>query len=324
MHDASLPHGHSMNTAHIDESTPPPSVRIPEGVPPYYLACMRWAHRAQAVYMRRAHRGQRLWTDGVRILLYHRVAPDGGRLTIAPAVFRAQMEWLLSAGVKPIALDEALLVIERREPGCHVCVTFDDGYHDNLDYALPVLRDLAIPATIFPITGVTDGAARFYWYDEPWFGEPPPVLRWDELRAIDQERLFSIGAHTRTHPALVKLTDEAAWEEIDGARRHLEEHLGRSVTSFAYPAGIYGQREILMVRKAGYRLALTCEPGVNGPCVDPHALRRTAVYSGDDLKLFEARIAGLLDRPWRVRDAMARASRFVYPRSMEAGQQCES
>lgn len=313
MHGGSLPYRHSINTAHIDESTPPPSVRIPEDMPPYYIACRHWAHRVQAIYTRRAHKGEALWTDGVRILLYHRVAHNRGRLTVTPEAFRAQMELLLQAGITPITLDDALLVIQRREPGRHACVTFDDGYHDNLDYALPVLRDLGIPATIFPISGVTDGATRLYWYDQPWFGEPPPVLSWDELRAIDQERLFSIGAHTRTHPALVKLTDAAAWDEIAGTRRQLEEQLGRPVTSFAYPAGIHGQREVLMVRKAGYRLALTCEPGVNGPCDDPHALRRTAVYSGDDLKMFAARLAGLLDRPWRVRAAVTRASRFGHP-----------
>ncbi len=319
MHGRSSVHRNSVKTAHSYETTPPPSVRIPKGMPPYYLRCMHWAHRAQAVYMRCASRGQRLWPDGVRILLYHRVAHDHARLTVTPEAFRAQMELLLGSGMRPITLDKALLVIQTRVPGRHACVTFDDGYHDILDYALPVLRDLGIPATIFPITGVTDGTARLYWYDQPWFGEPPSVLSWDELRDLDQERLFSIGAHTRTHPALVKLTDEAAWDEIDGSRRQLEEHLGRPVTSFAYPAGIHGEREILMVRKAGYSVALTCEPGVNGPCDDPHALRRTTVYSGDDLKMFEARIAGLLDRPWQLRHAAARATSFVYPRSRKAG-----
>lgn len=255
--------------------------------------------------MRRATKGQRLWTDGVRILTYHRVAHDHDRLTVTPEAFRAQMELLLRADITPITLDEAVRVIQRRVPGRHVCVTFDDGYHDNLDYALPVLRELGIAATIFPITAVTDGMARLYWYDQPWFGEPPPVLSWDELRDIDQEDLFSIGAHTQTHPALVKLSDEAAWDEIDGSRRRLEEHLGRPVTSFSYPAGIYGQREILMVRMARYRVAVTCRPGVNGPRDDPHAMRRTAVISSDDLNLFEARIAGLLDRPWRLRTAAA-------------------
>ncbi len=252
------------------------------------------------------HRGQEPWTTGVRIFLYHRVSPEHDKLTVTPEAFRAQMELLLSAGTNPINLDEALVVIQERVPGRHICVTLDDGYHDNLDYAIPVLRELGIPATIFVMSAVTDGSAQLYWYDRP-----PPILSWNELREIDQESLFAIGAHTRTHPALDKLTDEAAWDEIAGSRRDLEEHLGRSVTSFAYPAGLQGEREIRMVREAGYRVALTCEPGVNGPRDSAHAMRRTPVSGRDNLRMFEARLTGLLDRPLGLRDLRGLPARML-------------
>jgi peptidoglycan/xylan/chitin deacetylase (PgdA/CDA1 family) len=225
-------------------------------------------------------------------------------LTVTTDAFRAQMERLLGAGATPVSLDEALLAIRDGAPGRHVSITFDDGYHDNLDYAIPVLRELRIPATIFPISAVTDGRARLYWYDQP-----PPTLSWSELRDIDRDCLFSIGAHTRTHPDLTKLTDEEAWHEIAGSRRDLEARLGRSVTSFVYPAGRQGEREIQMAREAGYRIALTCESGVNGPGVLAHALRRTPVSARDNLAMFEARLAGLLDTPWGVRDVIGLTAR---------------
>jgi peptidoglycan/xylan/chitin deacetylase (PgdA/CDA1 family) len=233
------------------------------------------------------------------------VSNDRDELAVTPRAFRAQMETMLRFGADFQPLDEALFRLEEGAPGRHVCVTFDDGYHDTLDNALPALRDLGIPATIFVSTTVIDGTARLYWYHDA-----PPTLSWSELREISQEGLFTIGAHSRTHPALDKLPDEAAWDEIAGSRVDLEERLGRPVTSFAYPAGLQGEREIRMVREAGYRLALTCEPGLNLPRHRAHALRRTPVNRRDNLSMFEARLTGLLDHPWGVQGALTLPSRL--------------
>jgi peptidoglycan/xylan/chitin deacetylase (PgdA/CDA1 family) len=280
---------------------PPAEIRIPTRKPRFYLTCTRWAHQVQVASARRRHEHQGLWTSGARILLYHRVSPQRDGLTVTTDAFRAQMECILEVGARPVDLDKALVASQRGTLGRHVSITFDDGYHDNLDYAIPVLRELGIPATIFPISAVTDGRARMYWYDEP-----PPTLSWDELRDIARDGLFSIGAHTRTHPDLTKLTDEAAWGEIAGCRDDLEDRLGQPVTSFVYPAGRQGEREIRMAREAGYSIALTCVAGVNGPADRPHALRRTPVSGRDSLGMFEARLAGLLDRPWGIQDLLSR------------------
>jgi peptidoglycan/xylan/chitin deacetylase (PgdA/CDA1 family) len=184
-------------------------------------------------------------------------------------------------------------------PGRHLCVTFDDAYHDNLEHAVPVLRELGIPATIFAPTAIVDGRAPMYWYSER---DQPPALSWDELQELHRDPLFSIGAHTRTHPALPSLSDDAAWEEIAGSKHDVEEHLGRPVSSFAYPAGLYGERELRMVRDAGYRAALTVEPGLNGSGQPRELLYRMFIDRRDTLRMFEAKIAGLLDRPWGYDD----------------------
>jgi peptidoglycan/xylan/chitin deacetylase (PgdA/CDA1 family) len=188
-------------------------------------------------------------------------------------------------------------------------VTFDDGYHDNLDHAIPVLRDLGIPATFFIPTGIIDGTARPYWYERP-----PPMLTWSELREIAEDDLFSIGAHTRTHPELPKLSDEAAWTEIAASKRDVEERTGQPAEAFAYPAGVYGEREVRMVREAGYRLGVTTLPGMVGPAHPPETLPRSFIDRQDNLKMFEAKLTGLLDAPWGLKDASAFLSR-MRPRS---------
>jgi peptidoglycan/xylan/chitin deacetylase (PgdA/CDA1 family) len=271
----------------------------------YYAAAHR-LHRIQAARARRITRAVRTWHSELRVLWYHRVSADNDELAVTPSAFRSQMEFLLRARAEPVTLDAGVEGLRDGTVGRHVCVTFDDGYYDNLENAIPVLRDLGIPATIFVPTKLIDGTAPVYWYEKP-----PRLLTWSELREISHGGLVAIGAHTRTHPALPKLPDEEAWKEIAGSRADAEAHLGRPVTSFCYPAGLYGERDVRMVRDAGYRVGVTCDPGANGPGQQPHALRRLNIGRRDNLEMFEAKLIGLLDQPWGMRAGLKAAARMM-------------
>jgi peptidoglycan/xylan/chitin deacetylase (PgdA/CDA1 family) len=269
---------------------PPPRSRA------WYLS-KHYAHRLQASLTWRARGGYAAWRSGTRILAYHRVSADRDELAVAPDTFRRQMESLLVSGARPVSLGDAVRALEDGSDERLVCVTFDDAYHDNLDHAIPVLRELAIPATIFAATGIIDGTARLYWYGQQ---EEPPVLSWDELAGIAEIPLFTIGAHTVTHPALPTVDDAAAWDEIAGSKRILETRLGRPVALFAYPAGFYGVREARMVRDAGYSAAVTTDPGLNTPDRPRECLYRMFIDRLDTVRMLEAKLAGGLDRPWGV------------------------
>lgn len=100
------------------------------------------------------------------ILTYHRVlpAPDFMRPG-EPAVsdFEWQME-LLSKHFNPLSLTDALSLLEYGElPDRAVCVTFDDGYANNEELALPVLERFGIPATVFVATDFLNGGRM--WND---------------------------------------------------------------------------------------------------------------------------------------------------------------
>jgi peptidoglycan/xylan/chitin deacetylase (PgdA/CDA1 family) len=262
---------------------------------PYHRATHE-AHRLQA-FIGRRRRDVRVPAAGavVRILGYHRIADGADELAVPPKAFRAQMERLLALGAQPISLDEARRRLEEGIDRFYVCVTFDDGYYDNLSEAVPVLRELRIPATIFVPTGAIDGTARLYWYPAQ-----PRLLSWNDLRELSTDSLLSIGSHTRRHPDLTRLTDEAAWEEISGSKAELEYRLGMPVTSFAYPSGCMNEREARMVIEAGYRVAVTTRPGPNKAGVRPEALCRNFIDRRDDESVLEAKLAGLLDAPWGI------------------------
>ena len=268
------------------------------GASPGYLA-MRAYQRARLARARLRGPGHR-WS-GVRILGYHRISDEPDVLSVHPDRFRAQVEQVVASGAVPVSLDDALDRLDRGDEERAVVVTFDDGYLDNLEAAAPVLREHGVPATIFLPTAIIDGEERFHWYEDP-----PPALGWGHVRALEAEGLIGFGAHTRTHPRLPHVDDERACEEIAGSKRELEERLGRPVTTFCYPAGLYGERDARLVREAGYRAGVTCDPGVNDAETPRETLRRTLVYWEDADADFALKLAGHLDRPPVLRDWLYR------------------
>ena len=244
--------------------------------------------------------------SGVRILGYHRIADARDPLAVHPVRFRRQMELVRASGAEPVTLAAALdLLAAGPVHGRYICVTFDDAYRDNLEAAAPVLRSLEIPATIFVPTDVLDGTGSYWWY-----ADPPPALTWDEVRALDAGGLVAFGSHTCAHPHLPRVDDATARAEIVRSRAVLAERLGHEVDTFCYPAGLYGERDVALVREAGYRAALTTDPGVNHGDDDPLQLKRTLVYRDDGARVFQAKLDGLVDEPSAaLRRARARRSR---------------
>jgi peptidoglycan/xylan/chitin deacetylase (PgdA/CDA1 family) len=229
----------------------------------------------------------------LRILLYHRVADDGDPLAVAPRRFREQMDHLVSEGFRVVDLAEALRLLDAESlPPRTIGLTFDDGFADVRDEALPVLAAHGFRATVFISTGVTDGRRRFGWYDRQ-----PPVLGWDDIVELDRGGTLRFEAHTVSHPNLLAVDDETAAAEIGACKDELSEHLGRPVTMFAYPAGLYGERERRLARQSGYAAAVSCEPGLNRPDTDRFALRRRQIDAGDALLDFRAKVGGGHDTP---------------------------
>jgi peptidoglycan/xylan/chitin deacetylase (PgdA/CDA1 family) len=240
--------------------------------------------------------------EGLRILLYHRVADDGDPLAVPPRRFREQMDHLASAGFRVVNLVEALELLDSGSvPQRTIGLTFDDGFADVRDEALPVLARHGFHATVFISTGITDGRLSF-----PWYERQPPVLGWDDVLELDREGTLSFEAHTVSHPNLLSVDDATAATEIGESRRELARRLGRDVTTFAYPAGLFGERERRLVAAAGYAAAVSCEPGVNPPDADRFTLRRRQIDARDTLLDFRAKVGGGHDTPPPLRRAYRR------------------
>ena len=235
--------------------------------------------------------------SGIRILFYHRVSDDHDPLAVSPRRFQEQMELLAREEYEVVDLAGAVDLLDREvAPPDVVALNFDDGFRDVGENALPVLEHLGFKATVFLPTGAIDGTARFAWYEEQ-----PPLLSWEEVVELDGAGTLRFEAHTVTHPNLLLLDDESARYEIVESKRGLEERLGRTVDAFCYPAGLFGERERTYVADAGYRVAVSCEPGVNRPDTDPLALRRRQIDPRDRRLDFRAKVGGGHDTPLPLR-----------------------
>lgn len=253
--------------------------------------------------------GARRYGAGLRILAYHRVSPERDELAVAPQRFRQQMEHLAASGYRVVGVAEAGTALDDSEPSRIVGLTFDDGYRDVLDNAVPVLAELGFRATVFVPTGAIDGTHPFTWYNRP-----VSVLDWSTIVELDRGPTLDFGAHTISHTNLLELGEAAAEREIAGSKEALEAKLGHPVDAFCYPAGLFGDRERRLVRASGFRFAVCGEPGANGPNTDRMALRRVGIGPRDRLFDFRAKLGGAHDRPPPLR-GLYRSIRFGSPRS---------
>src|SRR5512140_1328532 len=101
------------------------------------------------------------------ILVYHRVAPsrtDPFGLCVSAERFDAQLR-LLRRHANPLPLAELVARARRGTlPPRSVALTFDDGFPDTLEDALPLLQRHDVPATVFVSTGLS--TRREYWWEE--------------------------------------------------------------------------------------------------------------------------------------------------------------
>lgn len=229
------------------------------------------------------------------ILYYHNVGTYKYGLRgvyISPDCFEKQMRFLSRKGYKTIGFDELAGYLERAEnpPKKTFVITFDDGYKNNYENALPVLERYDFTATVFVPTsevGKTLAHKRT---------SPEQRMSWKEL--ADISRSWRVESHTVKHISLTELTTAEVLYELTVSRRQIEEKLGRKPEIFCYPSGKYNNCVRDLVKNTGYRAACITRPGLVGkgsdlyalPRVEWKELRASSFKSYWDLKWFHVKI----------------------------------
>jgi len=103
------------------------------------------------------------------ILRHHRVYAAGDRplyrLGVSDALLADQLAFLASEGLAPVTVAEGLAHLDAGAPGARVALSFDDGYLDNVERALPLLAAHGARATFYLAAGLMD-SRRAPWWDE--------------------------------------------------------------------------------------------------------------------------------------------------------------
>lgn len=221
----------------------------------------------------------------ISVLMYHQVGPfekpTQHRSSFCDVRrFRAQMQLLKTLGCHVISLREAQAALFEGRPlaGRSVVLSFDDGYENFADHALPVMAEFSYPSVLFAVSGLLGQPAR--WLSDG--GQTSPLLSAQRLRELRAAKV-EVGSHTVNHPRLSRLGASEVRREIVDSKDALEQSLGAAVDFFAYPYGDYNPAVRDAVAEAGYQAALTCSRGTANTAPNRYEIPRKAIAYGDDL-----------------------------------------
>ncbi|WP_461030786.1 polysaccharide deacetylase family protein, partial [Streptomyces sparsus] len=209
------------------------------------------------------------------VLMYHSVTDyteDPYHVTVTPATLERQLGWLARHGLRGVGVAELLRARAAGRAAGLVGLTFDDGYQDFLDHAVPLLHRYGCTATVFVLPGRLGG-------DNAWdpLGPRKPLLTADGIRAAARAGM-EIGSHGVLHLDLTTADDRALVQETADSRQQLRDITGTWAEGFCYAYGTVDARAVAAVRAAGYDYACAIDPG---PLTGRLALPRAHVGDTD-------------------------------------------
>jgi peptidoglycan/xylan/chitin deacetylase (PgdA/CDA1 family) len=192
----------------------------------------------------------------VPIFIYHSIRPyrprdnrNARKYIATPETLEKELAYLKENGYTSVTFADLTRNVTTGGPlpPRPVVISFDDDWQSQYLYAFPLLKKYGFTATFYVWTVVVGMKNH---------------MTWDEVRELDRAGM-EIGCHTRTHPYLTRIKDDATLRrEILGAKQRIEREIGKPVTSFAYPFGQYNERVVAMVKEAGFSSARSTWPGV--------------------------------------------------------------
>lgn len=234
---------------------------------------------------------------GVRILAYHGVTtPPDSPFAVSVENFEKQMSFL-KANYNVIGFQDYLDWRDNRKvlPDNSVIVTFDDGFKNLTENAVPVLTKHTVPATFFIIAGKMIGDDKRFMTEK-------------DISTASSSPLIDIGSHSLNHLSLAQISSDDRRKEALISKQQLEAGLSKPIEFFCYPYGTFNDFDESSCRalaENGYSLGCTSVNGVNFKSTNPYKLRRNKVEWSDDIGTFSRQLKGALD-PWILVDFFLR------------------
>lgn len=216
----------------------------------------------------------------VPILMYHYIRPlpsitadlMGYKLSVSPANFNQQMDWLSANGYHPVDFNDlrAYFAGSRVLPHKPVVITLDDGYADLYTTAYPILKTYSFKAVAYIVTTFV-GQSRYVTADQ--------VLEMDHNG-------IEIASHTLNHANLARTSSYWVTYQLAASKAWLERLLGHPVVDFAYPSGKFNSQVVYALQATGYDTAVTEMPGTIHSRDDRYTWTRVRVGGGESMADF--------------------------------------
>lgn len=220
--------------------------------------------------------------SNIKVLMYHRVleeAPGEGTSWhyVLAESFRKQLKLIDDLGYTPITFYDYLLYREDKLtlPKNPIIITFDDGYLDTYEVALPILMEYGMSAVIFALGNRS--LQRALW-DENGQNDRCALMTDEQLQIADSLG-FEIGAHSMNHLDLTTVGEAELYSEIVASKKNLETFLEKPVVTFAYPYGRINNKTRKLAIEAGYHFACGVYTGPYRFGDDLFDIRRLAINS---------------------------------------------
>jgi peptidoglycan/xylan/chitin deacetylase (PgdA/CDA1 family) len=231
-----------------------------------------------------------IWRDRVLVLVYHNPQPE---------VMSSHLSYLCKIA-EPIMLSELNSPSDGRP---RFVITIDDGHAGNRNL-VDVFRQYGVVPTIFVCSQIVGTKRQFWWqfsaeiakqceelkrrrnrdrlvdlaalgYRQEAEVEPAAALSLEDIESMKAYCEFQ--SHGRFHPILTCCDDDECEAEIAQSRKEIQQLTANACSYFAFPNGNYGEREIRLLRSAGYLAARTLDLGFNDANSDPFRLKAVAV-----------------------------------------------
>jgi peptidoglycan/xylan/chitin deacetylase (PgdA/CDA1 family) len=238
--------------------------------------------------------------NSISILCYHRITCTDGTPTwnVPPDRFEAQLSGLLTRGFRPLRLGDLAADFNPSPAKPGFVVTFDDGYESVRASALPVLKRLRVPATVFLATAYIGSGQPFPFDDWNRAGDDQMrsawvPLDWESCDDLRDSGLVDLGTHTHTHRDFRKTVEEFESDLITSVTA-LRERYNLHRVPFAFPFGVNHLgfcTEALTeaATRCGVSCALSLDPKPIRPGQDPFFWGRVLVRPYDTSQTLETK-----------------------------------
>lgn len=181
-------------------------------------------------------------------------------ISITPIGLSRFIRTLRLVGLNIISMSEAL---QTSNPTLNsdrcVVLTFDDGYVNNLEQALPVLEKERCPATVFVLPGRFSGTNVWDQGDLPE-DERDQLMSFEQMKTLAASPYITLGSHGMLHRRFPELSDAELHYELLESHRILSEQFPEAyLPVMAYPWGDYDERIVDMMAETPYLYGLTVE-----------------------------------------------------------------